>query len=187
LCWGGDSIPIARSVWYSTGLPAVPLRWVLVGDPRGVFRTQGVLCTNLCGEPEPIIFSWYIRRWRMEVAFQEAHRHLGFETGRQWSEMVIRRTVPALLRLFSLVILFADTQEARLLAGFKSAAWYDKQLPTSADTLAPVRKSRGLRRLFAGPLGGQHAKRPSSPRGTLDRCASLHGVTAKVAQKINAQ
>jgi hypothetical protein len=76
----------------------------------------------------------------MEVAFQEARRYLGFETGRQWSEMAIRRTAPALLRLFSLVILFTDTQEARLLASFKSAAWYDKQLPTFADTLAPVRK-----------------------------------------------
>jgi hypothetical protein len=36
----------------------------------------------------------------MEVTFQEARRHLGFETQRQWSEMAIRRTTPALLGLF---------------------------------------------------------------------------------------
>ena len=50
-------------------------------------------------------------RWQLEVTFQEARRHLGFETQRQWSEMAIRRATrratPALLGLFSLIALFA--------------------------------------------------------------------------------
>jgi hypothetical protein len=32
------------AVWYGTGLFAVPLRWVLVRDPRGEFKTQALLC-----------------------------------------------------------------------------------------------------------------------------------------------
>jgi hypothetical protein len=55
-------------------------------------------------------------------------------------KMAIRRTTPVLLGLFSLITLFADTQKARLLASVRRAAWYDKRLPTFADTLALIRK-----------------------------------------------
>src|SRR4051794_26339082 len=52
---------------------------------------------------EPVrILSWFVLRWKMEVTFQEARRHLGLETQRQWSELAIRRTTPALLGLFSI-------------------------------------------------------------------------------------
>src|SRR5215212_5595221 len=36
----------ATAVWYSTGLPTVPIRWVLVRDPQGEFATQALLCTD---------------------------------------------------------------------------------------------------------------------------------------------
>jgi hypothetical protein len=32
-------IASAPAVWYSTGLPAVPIRWVLIRDPEGGFKT----------------------------------------------------------------------------------------------------------------------------------------------------
>jgi hypothetical protein len=92
------------AVWYSTGLFAVPLRWVLVRDPKGEFKTQALLCTDLDADPQKIV-CWFVMRWQLEVTFQEVRRHLGFETQRQWSEMAIRRTTPALLGLFSLVTL----------------------------------------------------------------------------------
>ena len=43
--WYGESkrmIEIASqtAVWYSTGLFAVPIRWVLVRDPKGEFKTH---------------------------------------------------------------------------------------------------------------------------------------------------
>ncbi len=49
------------ALWYSTGLPAVPVRWVLIRDPHGEFRTQALLCTDLEADPERII-SWFVRR-----------------------------------------------------------------------------------------------------------------------------
>jgi hypothetical protein len=39
----------------------VPLRWVLIRDPQGEFKTQALLCTDLATEPERII-SWFVRR-----------------------------------------------------------------------------------------------------------------------------
>lgn len=129
----------ATAVWYSTGLPAVPLRWVLLRDPQGTFATQALLCTDLEAEPERIL-SWFVLRWQLEVTFQEARRHLGFETQRQWSELAIRRSTPALLSLFSLVTLFAHQRMARGTRAVRRAAWYRKPYPTFSDALALVRK-----------------------------------------------
>jgi hypothetical protein len=97
----------ATAVWYSTGLPPVPIRWVVVRDPQGEFTTQALLCTDLGASPKQVL-RWFVLRWQMETTFQEARRHLGMETQRQWSELAIRRTTPALLGLFSLVTLFAN-------------------------------------------------------------------------------
>ena len=128
------------AVWYSTGLFAVPVRWVLIRDPEGGFKTQALLCTDLDADPEEIL-RWFMMRWQLEVTFQEMRRHLGFETQRQWSEMAIRRTTPALLGLFSLVTLFAHRQMRRTAGTLRrQAAWYRKAHPTFADALALVRK-----------------------------------------------
>jgi hypothetical protein len=131
----------ATAVWYSTGLPAVPLRWVLIRDPNGEFETQALLCTKLDADPERII-SYFVRRWQLEATFQEVRQRLGFETQRQWSEKAIRRTAPALLGLFSVVTLLANHQMANNenMDAVRRAAWYDKSHPTFSDALALVRK-----------------------------------------------
>ncbi len=74
------------------------------------------------------------------MTFQEVRRHLGFETQRQWSELVIRRTTPALLALFSLVTLIAHHRMTQGVSTLRQAAWYHKAHPTFADALALVRK-----------------------------------------------
>ena len=83
----------------------VPLRWVLIRDPAGTFEPQALLSTDLARAPQ--IVEWFVLRWQLEVTFQEARAHLGIETQRQWSDLAILRTTPALLGLFSLVTLFA--------------------------------------------------------------------------------
>jgi predicted ATPase len=128
----------ATAVWYHTGLP-VPLRWVLIRDPQENFEPQALLCTDLAAEPARIL-SWCVLRWKMEVTFQEARRHLGVETQRQWSELAIRWTTPALLGLFSLVTLLAHRRMAQSTETPRRAAWYSKPYPTFSDALALVRK-----------------------------------------------
>lgn len=152
------------AVWYSTGLFAVPLRWVLVRDPEGEFKTQAILCTNLEADPRKIL-SWFVMRWQLEVTFQEARRHLGFETQRQWSDLAIRRTTPALLGLFSLVALFAHRRMRQAAGTFRRrAAWYRKAHPTFVDALALVRKELwSQERTFCGlPAQSDTIKVPRS-------------------------
>jgi hypothetical protein len=140
----------ATAVWYHTGLPPVPLRWVLVRDPQEEeFAPQALLCTDLIAEPAQIL-SWFVLRWQMEATFQEARRHLGVETQRQWSELAIRRTTPALLGLFSLVTLFAHQRMAQGSGALRQAAWYRKAYPTFSDALALVRRELWAEGTFWG-------------------------------------
>ena len=78
-------------------------------------------------------------RWQLEVTFEEARAHLGIETQRQWSDLAILRTTPALLGLFSLVTVFAHQLLQGQALPVRQAAWYTKTLPTFVDTLALVR------------------------------------------------
>lgn len=127
------------AVWYHPGEPVVPLRWVLIRDPQGRFDPQALLCTDLDLAVQQIV-EYFVLRWQLEVTFHEARTHLGIETQRQWSDLAILRTTPALFGLFSLVGLFAH----ELLHGqplpVRRAAWYPKAAPTFAETLAFVRK-----------------------------------------------
>lgn len=119
---------------------------------KGEFKTQALLCTDLDADPKKIV-SWFVMRWQLEVTFQEMRRHLGFETQRQWSEMAIGRTTPALMGLFSLVALFAHQRMRKAAGDFRrQAAWYHKRDPTFADALALVHKELWARGTFGGPL-----------------------------------
>jgi hypothetical protein len=140
--YGGErtvEIVSDTAVWYSTGLPAVPLRWVLIRDPQEEFDTQALLCTDLDADPEQII-CWFVRRWQMETTFQEVRQRLGFETQRHWSQRAIQRTAPALLGLFSVVALLAHRYIVKSEGIVRRAAWYDKKHPTFSDALAVVRR-----------------------------------------------
>jgi hypothetical protein len=83
---------------------------------------------------------WFVLRWTVEVAFHEVRAHLGVETQRQWSDLAIVRTTPALLGLFSLVTMFAHQLLGKQSFPIRQAAWYTKALPTFSDTLAFVRQ-----------------------------------------------
>jgi len=127
------------AVWYHSGLPPVPLRWVLIRDPQGEFATQALLCTDCTLAPEQIL-TWFVQRWQLEVTFEEVRRHLGVETQRQWSDLAIRRTTPALFGLFSLVTLLTHHATADTALAVRQAAWYRKDLRTFADALAGERR-----------------------------------------------
>lgn len=101
-----------NAVWFHNGMPPLPIRWVLIRDPKGVFDPQALLCTELNTQPEQVV-KWFVMRWQVEVTFQEVRTHRGVETQRQWSDLAIARATPILLGLFSLVTLLAHTHAKR--------------------------------------------------------------------------
>lgn len=141
--WYGErkrliQLATGTAVWFRSGLPLVPIRWVIVRDPLGRFKTQALLCTDLNVSPTQIV-EWFIQRWQLEVTHREVREHLGVETQRQWSDAAIARTTPALFGLFSLVTVMAHhlATHGQVLA--RQAAWYAKPHSTFSDALAAVR------------------------------------------------
>ena len=126
------------AVWYHTGKPTVPIRWVLIRDPLGQFHSQALLCTDLSVSPVQIV-EWFTLRWQLEVTFQEVRAHLGVGTQRQWSNLAITRTTPALLGLFSWIALSAELLRREGSIPLRSAAWYAKSEPTFSDAIALAR------------------------------------------------
>jgi hypothetical protein len=127
------------AVWFHTGKTPVPIRWVLIRDPLGEYDPVALLCTDPQQTPLTIV-TWFVQRWRVEVTFEEARRHLGIETQRQWSDKAIARTTPLLFGLFSWVTLLAHALYAsQPVPSPRQAAWYAKPLPTFSDALALVR------------------------------------------------
>jgi len=148
------------AVWYHAGKPPLPIRWVLIRDPKGKFKPQALLCTDPQAQPVQIL-QWFVMRWQLEVTFHEVRTHLGVETQRQWSDLAIARTTPALLGLFSLVTLLADRSVTQGKLPIRQAAWYSKQLPTFSDALAVVRHQLGQSMAFhTSPSDTEVAKVP---------------------------
>jgi DDE superfamily endonuclease len=141
-------VATGTAVWYHNGLPPVAIRWVLLRDPQAQFAPQALLCTDQAITPTQII-EWFVLRWQVEVTLHEVRTHLGVETQRQWSDLAILRTTPALVGLFSLVTLFAQALLGDKPLPLRQAAWYAKALPTFADTLAFVRQSVWPATLFS--------------------------------------
>jgi hypothetical protein len=127
------------AVWYHAGKPPVAIRWVLIRDPQKAFAPQALLSTQLDHTPEQML-SWFVRRWTMEVTFEEARVHLGMETQRQWNARAIARTTPALLSLYAIVTLTAHLLIEKGATCVRSTAWYRKTRPTFADAMALVRQ-----------------------------------------------
>jgi DDE superfamily endonuclease len=127
------------ALWYTPRMPPVAIRFVLVCDPEGKLRMEAFFCTDLQATPGEIL-QWVVRRWSVEVTFEEGRAHLGLETQRQWSDQAIARTTPVLLALVSIVTLLAWRLSQGGLIPVETTAWYHKTEPTFVDCLALVRR-----------------------------------------------
>ena len=126
------------AIWYKASFAAVPLRWILIKDPEQKRRPMALLCTDLNIDAKKII-SYFIRRWTVEVTFEETRKHLGIQTQRQWSDKAILRTTPVLMALFSIITIWADELHRHNCLSLKTYAWYQKSHPTFSDAIASVK------------------------------------------------
>ena len=155
------------ALWYRTGKPPLPIRWVLVQDPTGQFPPQALLCTDPATDPFQVV-QWFVLRWQLEVTFQEVRSHLGVETQRQWSDRAITRTTPVLMGLFSWIALAAFLLQQNQPIAPRTAAWYPKPAPTFVDTIALVRRHLWLASLII-PQSHGPADREEIPAALYSR------------------
>ena len=158
------------AVWYHAGKPPVSIRWVIIRDPLHQFDSQALLCTDPAISPVQII-EWFVLRWQLEVTlypvrgklFQEVRSHLRVETQRQWSDLAIARTTPALFVLFSWVTLAAHalgpgSNRTRPLSSLVSQGPAHLLRCYRSGPTSPVVKLRRFRHIACST---QHPKTPS--------------------------
>ncbi len=126
-------------VWYKGGLPVLPVSWVLTRDPQGNREPKAYFSTDQSQSAVEVVGS-FIKRWTIEVTFEESRAHLGVETQRQWSDLAIERSTPCLLGMFSLVALFGAALHPDGKVPVQNTAWYHKTEATFSDVLAQVRR-----------------------------------------------
>jgi hypothetical protein len=154
--------------WYHTGHQPLAIRWVLLRDPAGKYEPKAYLCTNPQREPLEIVRS-YIKRWPLEVTFEESRAHLGVETQREWSDKAVARSTPCVLGLYSLVSLCAAALYPRGDVPVQQTAWYHKRQATFSDVLMAVRSA--LWGNFRFQTSAENPDLLLIPRAELERLA----------------
>jgi hypothetical protein len=167
--YAGQHLPMEvatqLALWHRDGEEPLPIRWVLLRDPTGKRDPFALFCTDDTVSMLQII-AWYLSRWQVEITFEEARAHLGFQTQRHWSARAVHRTTPCLLGLFSVVLLLAHQLFPDQLPT-RQAAWYTKQEPTFVDALAAVRRHLWAEMNAPTQLPPSALANPSSPLMTL--------------------
>lgn len=155
-------------VWYRIGKAVLPVRWVITRDPEGAREPRGYFCTDQNLSAVEVV-SLFIKRWTVEVTFEESRAHLGVETQRQWSDLAIERSTPCLLGMYSLVALFGQALRTDGKMPVQRTAWYHKPEATFSDVLAEVR--RHLWGNFTYQTSPQDPDVCLVPRSQVDRLA----------------
>jgi len=128
--WYGEKdkvmeITSGTAMWYRAGKPINSIRWVLVRDPEEKTDPTPIVSTDLDLDPIDIV-RHFVKRWPVEVTFEEVRAHLGVETQRQWSDLAILRSTPILMALFSIITLWANQLVSMQKLTVFQTAWYNK-------------------------------------------------------------
>ncbi len=177
--WYGGATRVVRilsqvSLWYPPGERPLAIRWVLIVDPTGAMEPMAIFSTDVA-RPVALIVAQFVRRWNVEVTFEETRRHLGVETQRQWSDPAIARTTPALFALFSLVCLMAHRLVTMGQAlPIRVTAWHRKSEATFSDVLAMVSRILWAGKYFTNSIDHPepHELTPEDWNVLLDQLAS---------------
>lgn len=129
------------NLWCPRGKRPLELTWVIVKDPEG--KMEPIFLASSSTKLSPLkILTYFIRRWNIEVTFQEAREHLGFDTQRNWSDKAVDRVTPCVLGMYTLTVLIAISicKVNKMEIPKRETSWYSKKTTTFSDIHAFVRK-----------------------------------------------
>lgn len=124
--------------WYTVMGPA-PVQVVLVRDPKGQWRNEALVCTDVTLSAVEVI-TGYCRRWSVEVAFCDAKQLLGFHDPAVWCEASVERAAPMAWFVGTLIVCWYALHGHKGEQAERQRPWYShKETPTFADMLAACR------------------------------------------------
>ena len=90
--------------WYDTAGPRA-VQIVLVRDPKGEWRDEALVCTDVRLSAAEVI-TGYCRRWSVEVAIGDAKGQMGFHDPCVWKKESVQRAAPMAWFTGTLVMLW---------------------------------------------------------------------------------
>ena len=131
------------------------IKVVIVRDPRGVNKDEAFYSTDIKASATSILQS-YARRWSVEVAFENAKGHFGFEDPQNRTVKAVQRTAPFGALLYSVVILWFNAHGVKK-CRFPDRPWYERKCVASFGDMIDTLRVESLREYFRRP--------PDSTRG----------------------
>lgn len=128
-----------EGLWYRCGQGATWVRWVIVRDPLGKRQQEIFFTTDRSLSPAGIV-ECYVRRWSIEVTFEETRRHLGIEGLRNRTANAVNRSVPLLLSLYSFIIVWFSSSRYLNTGRSLSTPWYKKKSLTFSNLIDYARE-----------------------------------------------
>ncbi len=128
--WYDGSIQVVQwcsgtALWYRAGQSSLPIPWVMTRDPAGKRPVRAYCSTDQQQTGLSMVLD-FIKRWSIEVTFEESRAHLGIQTQRHWSDRAIERRTPCLFGLYSLVALLGQALHPTGDIPFQPTAWSRK-------------------------------------------------------------
>lgn len=124
--------------WFTTAGPQA-VQVVLVHDPKGLWRDEALICTDVTLSAAEVI-TGYCRRWSVEVAFCDAKQMLGFHDPQVWCAASVERAAPMAWFVGTLVVCWYVMEGHQGPQAQRHRPWYThKPTPTFADMLAACR------------------------------------------------
>ena len=134
-------------LWYRSGHPLVPVRWVFVRDRTGTHRDEYFFTTDVTMSPQAVIET-YTGRWNIETTFQEGRSYLGLETTRGRVRNTVLRAEPSLLALYTLVVWLYAELPLRY-RRVRVVNWLGKVDVTFSDAITAVRRYLWVEGVFS--------------------------------------
>jgi hypothetical protein len=140
----GRSVPVQVASYLGMAYRSLPgrlVRYVIVKDPDGLYRTDYFISTDVEID-EVEVLSRYSRRWPLERTFQDCKQRLCVANTQTQLPASVRRSVPFGMLLYSFVVLWYLT-DGHKRADIKRPAdpWYPKTgRPSFSDMLAVLRR-----------------------------------------------
>lgn len=129
---------ITGACWYATAGPQA-VQVVLVHDPRGEWRDEALVCTDVTLSAAEVI-TGYCRRWSVEVAFCDSKQLLGLHDPQVWCAASVERAAPMAWFVGTLVVCWYALEGQYGPQAQRHRPWYkNKPTPTFADMLAACR------------------------------------------------
>jgi hypothetical protein len=131
------------------------------GKPRPKFRA--FYYSTATGASAEQVLQWYTLRWSIEVAVRDAKQQMGFTQPQGWTQPAALRTAPALMLLYSAIVLWFR-EEGRRSYRKPLWPWYrSKKAVSFADMLSTLRMAmlrHHLRQNLTTPLREQGSRNP---------------------------